>query len=186
MRKAWFAVLVLASAMTLVTTAEARGGGSGVLFDVNLYYASNKVQSKDTGSAAQTTTDGSAAIYDVKLGYLSGSGLYFGGLYTSRSNSVLNQSGTSGSATGGSIGYVGASGFFVMAHYLMGASNGDYNEGTGQQADLGYKAGVGGGWLVGAEFSYRNITYKKNDSNVNLESYTTTEVIPMISLGYIF
>lgn len=166
--------------------AQARGGGSGVLFDVNLYYASGKVESKNTGGSSTVSADGSTAIYDIKLGLLSGSGLYWGGIYTSRSSSILNQSGSSGSALGASIGYMGASGFFVMGHYLLNATEGDYKNGSGLQADFGYKAGVGSGWLVGAELSYRSMTYKESDSNASLEYYKKDEVIPMISVGYLF
>lgn len=185
MKKMWLLALVLAFMTTLVTTAQARGG-SGVLFDVNLYYSSSKIETKDIGGAASVTTDGATAIYDVKLGYLSSSGLYLGGIYTSRSNSVLNQSGTSGSATGGSVGYMGSAGFFIMGHYLVSATDGNYKEGSGVQADFGYKAGISNGWLVGAELSYRSMTYKKNDGNTSLESYKKDEVIPMVSVGYIF
>lgn len=190
MKKRNWPSLVLLSALFLAPAAQARGGGggggSGVLFDVNLFYTSSKIESKNTGGAATVTTDGSTAIYDLKLGYLPGSGLYWGGIYTSRSNSVLNQSGTSGSALGASLGYMGSNGFFIMGHYLFSATEGDLSEGTGIQADLGYKAGMGSGWVVGGELTYRSITYKKDASNPSLESYKKDEVLPMISIGYLF
>ncbi|WP_413287579.1 hypothetical protein [Bdellovibrio sp. HCB337] len=186
MRKKLLSTLVLASAMALSATAQARGGGSGVLFDVNLSYTSTKVESKDTGGSATTSSDGSTAIYDIKLGFLGGDGIYFGGIYTSRSESVLNQSGTSGSAMGASLGYMGSAGFFLMGHYLMQAKLGDYSEGSGIQVDLGYKAGVGSGWLLGGELTYRSIAYKKHETNTNLEALTITEVMPMLSIGYMF
>lgn len=186
MRKTWLSALVLASTMALTATAQARGGGSGVLFDINLSYTSTKTETKNTGGSATTDSDGSTAIYDIKLGYLGGDGLYFGGIYTSRSESVLNQSGTSGSALGGSIGYMGSGGFFIMGHYLVQAKLGDYSEGKGLQVDLGYKAGVGSGWLLGGELTYRSIGYTKHETNTNLDTYTVTEVMPMLSLGYMF
>jgi len=185
MRK--LSLLILAAAtMTLTGIAQARGAGSGVLFDVNLYYNSEKTETQNTGGTASTTSDGTVALYDIKLGMLTGTGLYFGGIYTSRSNSALNQSGTNGSAMGGSLGYFGAAGFFIMGHYLLSATDGVYSEGSGIQADLGYKAGMGGGWLLGAELSYRSLTYKKSSSNASLDHYTKTEVVPMISIGYLF
>jgi hypothetical protein len=109
-----------------------------------------------------------------------------GGLYTSRSNNVLDQSGTNGSATGVSLGYMGAAGIFLQGHYLTNASYGTFSEGTGVQADVGYKAGMGSGWLLGGELSYRSISYKKQSDNAGLDTYKITEVIPMISIGYLF
>jgi hypothetical protein len=185
MKKTALSILVMA--LTLTSAAQARGGGSGVLFDVNLYYGSNKTETKNTNSANSTTnSDSTTAIYDIKLGYLSGSGLYFGGIYTSRSNSLLNQSGTAGSDYGASLGYFGASGLFIMGHYIASAKNDVYDNGTGAQVDLGYKAGVGGDWLLGGEITYRSIGYKKSSSNAALDTYTVTEVFPMLSLGYLF
>jgi hypothetical protein len=189
MKKTWLSTLVITATMTLAAaSAEARGGGggSGVLFDVNLYYTSYKTETKDTGGTASVTNNDTNAIYDIKLGMLTGTGLYFGGIYTSRSNSVLNQAGTAGSATGGSVGYFGASGMFIMGHYLVGATDGVYSEGTGIQADVGYKASMGDGWMLGAELTYRTITYKKSTSNAGLDTYKKDEVLPMISIGYIF
>jgi hypothetical protein len=187
MKKMWLSALILASTMTLAATAQARGGGgSGVLFDLNLYYGTSKVDDVNSGVTTHQS-DGKSAIYDVKLGYLTGSGLYFGGIYTSRSDSALDASGTSGSAMGGSVGYMGSGGFFIMGHVLTGATSGEYKEGTGMQVDLGYKAGVGNGWLLGAELTYRDITYKKNASlAATFESHQVTEVMPMISIGYMF
>jgi hypothetical protein len=173
--------------MTFTTTAQARGGGgSGILFDLNLYYGSSKVDDVYSGVTTHES-DGKTAIYDVKLGYLPGSGLYLGGIYTSRSDNALNASGTAASAMGGSVGYMGSEGFFIMGHYLVTATSGEYKEGSGVQVDLGYKAGVSSGWLVGAELTYRSITYKKNDTlAATFESHQVTEVMPMISVGYMF
>lgn len=171
----------------LGSTAMARGGGSGILFDANLFYTSTKAETTNQGSTnATVNADSTNAIYDIKLGYLSDSGLYFGGIYTSRSDSLLNQSGSSGSATGASLGYMADSGLFVHAHYLVSAKMGVYSEGTGYQADFGYKASMGSGWLLGAELTYRSMSYKKSTSNSNLETYKLTEVLPMISIGFIF
>lgn len=181
MKRSW----VVMGCLLLSAVAEARGG-SGILFDVNAYYSSSKSEGKQTGGTNDVKSDSSVAIYDLKLGYLTESGLYVGGLYTSRSNNVLDQSGTNGSATGVSLGYMGAAGIFLQGHYLTNASYGTLSEGTGLQADVGYKAGMGSGWLLGGELSYRSISYKKQSDNAGLDTYKITEVIPMISIGYLF
>jgi hypothetical protein len=180
-----FSSWVLICSVLLGLSAEARGG-SGILFDLNLFYNSSKAELTQSGGAADVKSDSTTAIYDIKLGYLADSGLYLGGIYTSRSNSLLNQSGTNGSATGASVGYMGAAGIFLQGHYLTSATYGTYSDGSGIQADFGYKGGMGSGWLLGAELSYRSITYKKDSANSGLESYKLNEVIPMISIGYLF
>ena len=173
--------LIILSVILLTTAmAEARGGGSsgssGVLFDVNAFVYNSKA--KDDNSSSESNT----MIYDLKLGYLPGSGLYLGAIYTSR-----NHSGTlsdSGSATGASIGYFGDSGFYGMAHYYFTATNGDYSDGTGYQADFGYLTEVSGPFHVGVELTYRDLTYKKlNGASANHE---LTEMFPMLTLGFIF
>lgn len=167
--------------MTLLLTtgiAEARGGGAGTGFlaDVNAFVYNSKAKS------GNTTAESNTMIYDVKLGYLTGSGLYLGGIYTSR-----NHSGTlsdSGSATGLSVGYLGEAGFFIMGHYYLTATNGDYSNGSGYQADFGYLTEVSGAFYVGVELTYRDLTYKKFQGADT--TYELTEMFPMLTLGFIF
>lgn len=185
MKKMWLSVLVLVSLMTLAATAQARGGGSGILFTLNAFYNTDKTESQDIGGTA-TTAESKAAIYDVKLGYLGSSGFYWGGLYTSRSSDVGGSS-TSGSATGASVGYVGSMGFYVMGHYILSATQGtNYKEGSGMQADLGYMTAINGSFIVGVELTYRSISYKKDETNTNLDHYKHDEVMPLLTLGYLF
>jgi hypothetical protein len=195
MKKTGISSLIVAASLcsgllTLGSSAFARGGGggggSGVLLDANLYYHSARTETKDVGGVSKTLSDGTTAIYDIKLGYLMSEGLYIGGIYTSRSDSALNLSGNSGSATGASVGYMAGTGIFVMGHYLVSGTYGTYSDGSGIQADFGYKAGMGSGWLLGAELSYRSMTYKKDSSNAALDSYKVTELFPMVSVGYLF
>jgi hypothetical protein len=169
------------SALLLTTgIAEARssggGGSSGFLADVNAFVYNSKA--KTNSSSAESNT----MIYDLKLGYLPGNGLYVGAIYTSR-----NHSGTlsdSGSATGASVGYLSDSGFYFMGHYYFTATNGDYSNGSGYQGDFGYLVDVSGPFYVGVELTYRDLTYKKvlgADTN-----YELTEMFPMLTLGFIF
>lgn len=184
MKKMWLSALVLASTMTMAATAQARGSGSGVLFTLNAFYYSNKAEVQAGGATASSESKNS--IYDVKLGYLGGSGLYLGGIYTSRS-SDSGGTATTGTATGASLGYVGSSGFYLMGHYLLSATEGDnYKEGSGIQADLGYMTAVSGNLIVGVELTYRSITYKKDENNAALTSYKHDEVMPLLTIGYLF
>lgn len=185
MKKMWLSALVLASTMAMAATAHARGSGSGVLLTLNAFYYSNKAEVEAGG--ATVSSESKNSIYDLKLGYLGGSGLYLGGLYTSRSSDSGSGTTTSGTATGASVGYVGSSGFYVMGHYLLSATEGNnYKEGSGIQADLGYMTAVSGNVIVGVELTYRSITYKKDDTNAALDSYKHDEVMPLLTIGYLF
>src|SRR5437868_178565 len=125
MKNMWLSTVVHVSALVVSGTAHARGGGSGVLFDVNLYYGASATDQKLT-NGSESKSDDKTSLYDIKLGYLSGSGLYFGGIYSSRSYTALSAAGENGSSLGGSLGYFGSSGFFVMGHYIASSTRGEY------------------------------------------------------------
>lgn len=151
-------------------------GQSGVLLGVNAFVYNQKVEANGVSS------EGNTAIYDVKLGYLPGSGLYLGGIYTSRNHS--GSLSDSGSATGVSVGYMGEAGFYLMGHYYFTATNGDLKSGSGYQADFGYLAMVSGPFHVGTELTYRSLTYKKvNDIDFETKN---TELFPMLTVAFIF
>jgi hypothetical protein len=145
-----------------------------------LYYATEKIE--DSGT---TQSESKTGIYDIKLGKIFPRGWYLGGLYTSESNSLLNQSGSSGSALGASGGYFAGNGLFAVAHYLLQASTSSAKEGSGYQLDFGYKTEISSNLYFGAEITLRNVTYKKLESGVDINT-TVQRTLPMISIGYLF
>lgn len=173
--------ILLAVAMMATTFNQAFAAtANGVLFSANAFMYNSTT---DTTPGTQSKSNNS--IYDLKLGYLTGSGLYMGGLYSLRK--VETDSSTQdGSALGASVGYIGASGFFIKGHYLLSATNGDLEEGTGMQADVGYIATVGGPFIVGVELTYRSIEYKKHKTVPTLEKLKNDELFPMLTLGFLF
>lgn len=184
MKKMWLSSVITASVVFLLVTVPAAGATSGVLFSLNAFYTTDKVEVESGG--VTSTVDAKDSAYDVKLGYLSNSGLYWGGLYTSRSSDIGGST-SAGTATGASLGYVGSRGFYVMGHYLLSATAGDnYKEGSGMQVDLGYMSAVSGGLILGVELTYRSVTYKKDETNAALDHYKHDEVMPMLTLGYLF
>lgn len=173
-------VLITATA----SWAQARGyvgGMSGVLLSFNGFLY-NQTRDPDPGSSS----DDNLYIYDVKLGYLDGNGLYLGGIYTSRNHNGSAISSEDGNALGASIGYVGESGFYIMGHYYLSAKLGDHKDGTGYQGDFGYMTDVSGAFYVGVELTYRNLTYKKNDADPSQNSYSAREIFPMLTAAFIF
>lgn len=179
-------VLAIATAMmtsVFISVAQARGSSSGVMATLNAYMY-NQTTEVTTGSSS-SSSDSKSSIYDIKIGYLSGNGLYLGGLYTIR-NSTSGSTSTDGKNLGASLGYVGASGFFIKGHYILSAEYGDLKEGSGLQADLGYINNVTGNLLVGVELTYRSIEYKKDESNAAIDKYKSTELFPMLTVGFVF
>ncbi|WP_415062456.1 hypothetical protein [Bdellovibrio sp.] len=170
------AALLITSAMA--SFAQARGSASGVMLTANAFMYNTTIET------ASGKADSKSSIYDVKLGYLMGSGLYLGGIY-----SIRNQSGASssdGKATGASLGYVGSSGFFLKGHYILTAENDIYKEGTGFQGDFGYLTNVTGAFIVGVELTYRTIEYKKSDADPSFTKLKQDELFPMLTVGFVF
>jgi len=178
MRKGIFALAILASSVFGTSFAQARSS-SGVMVTANAFMYN--VTTQDTPG---TKVDSKMSIYDFKVGYLTGSGLYLGGLYTMRNQ----ENGTSedGKALGASLGYVGAEGFFIKGHYILSAEREEYKEGTGVQADFGYLTSVTSTFMVGVELTYRSIEYKKNDGIPSLDSRKQEELFPMLTVGFVF
>lgn len=181
-----FQVLAIAALMTVsvfVSSAQARGSSSGVMATLNAYMYNQTVETTSGGASSSSEAD--SIIYDLKLGYLTGSGLYLGGLYTMR-NSKSGSTTTEGKNLGASVGYFGANGFFIKGHYILSAEYGDLKEGTGLQADLGYINNITGNFLVGVELTYRSVEYKKDESSPSLDKYKLTELFPMLTVGFVF
>lgn len=171
---------VLALGALMVTgaaslNAEARSSSSGVLFTVN--GTIEKVEA-ETGT---TTSKSDFTLIDFKLGYLGGSGLYLGGMYTMRDG---GDSSSSGTALGASLGYVGSKGFFIKGHYILSAEYGDWAKGTGIQVDAGYLSNVTSSVVLGVEISHRSVEYTDNPAST--ASLKLTELRPMLTLGFIF
>lgn len=167
--------------MCLGGVAQARGGSSsGVLLSANVFMHNSSVE-VNPGASEESNN----SIYDIKLGYLGGSGLYLGGIYTIK-NSETSSTKQSGSAMGASLGYVGSRGFFIKGHYLVSAEFQNLQEGTGYQADVGYMSNISPNVFMGVELSYRTIKYAKEEGNPALTSVTTTDLFPMLSVGLVF
>lgn len=180
MKQRLLMLMSVLSVLTGASLAQARGGTSnGVMVSASAY-----MYNVTTDSSPGGKTDSKTSLYDLKLGYLSGNGLYLGGLYTIRSQE--NGSSESGKALGASVGYVGSEGFYLQGHYILSAEKGDYSEGTGLQADFGYLTNVTGAMYVGVELSYRSIEYKKNSTIPGFEKMKMDELFPLLTVGFLF
>lgn len=157
---------------------------SGFLFDLGYYYGqSEAVANPSPGNEWKDIT----SVYDIKLGYVFDSDLYLGGGYTVRTDSLTSiavNSSSGGSAMLG-IGWFWGTGFNLRGYYHINESFGDYKNGTGFQADLGYMVNMTSNFYLGLLFSHRQTVYTSNSTIANFNSWTKKETFPMVTLGFL-
>nr|BFD59470.1 hypothetical protein CKG001_15770 [Bdellovibrio sp. CKG001]BFD66700.1 hypothetical protein HAGR004_17220 [Bdellovibrio sp. HAGR004] len=173
-------ILTLVVAVSLFSGVSQAATSSGVMLTANAFMYNTTAE-----ITPGTKSEAKSSIYDIKLGYLGGNGVYLGAIYTIR-NLQEDSDTTEGHAMGASLGYVGSSGFYVKGHYLASAELGDNKEGTGIQGDLGYLTNVTGALIVGVELTYRSIEYKKNETAPGMEKLKQDELFPMLTVGFVF
>lgn len=158
-------------------------GFAGVLADIGLYYSLSEAAATP---AANNTWESSTSIYDVKLGYIDESHLYYGVLYSGRSDSQLSPDQTSGGAGGAGLGYFWYNGFNLRAFYKFNDSFGDYKDGTGYQVDLGFAINPTSSLYLGLNLSVRETSFKTNQTIAAFQPWSRRETYPFITVGYLF
>ncbi len=159
-------------------------GRSGTLFDIGFYYG----QSEATASpSAANEFKNNTSIYDIKLGYIFSEGFYLGGEYSTRNeSSTSTTTGTlSGGGAGAGVGYFATSGFYLRGLYRFNETFGDYKNGSGYQADLGYMVNMTSNFFIGILISNRQITYKENKLIFGFDNWTKKETYPFLTLGFV-
>ena len=158
-------------------------GRIGALFDASVYYGQTEATANP---AAGNSWSNTTAIYDIKAGYISEAGIYVGAVFTSRSDNQVSVDSVSGSSTGVGVGYFGDGGFNLRGYYKFGDTYGDYNEGTGFQADLGYLLNPTSNFFFGVNLSIRQTQYKSNSTIAGFDSWTRKETYPFFTFGFLF
>lgn len=161
----------------------ARGGSmSGFLLGLDLSYAQGEAEVKTASSTVKSKS--TVTSYDVNLGYVSAMDLYLGVIYSTANSEDELSTKTEASIYGPSVGFFFGPGFSIIGSYLLGGKYETYKDGTGFQADLGWRSELGKGFFLGAKMSYKTIEYKhKTDSDTKLKE---SVVKPYISLGFLF
>lgn len=188
----WVTIIVLLASG--VTWAQAGGGREakpisrtygfvGTLADVGLYYSQTAATATPS---AGNTFDNSTSVYDIKLGYITESHFYVGGLYTVGSDNHVSANRVSRYTGGAGLGYFGYNGFNLRAYYIFNSTYGDYKDGTGYQADLGYAINPTSSFYLGVAVSLREVNYKTNQAIANFDSWRRRETYPFITLGFLF
>lgn len=159
-------------------------GRSGVLLDLGFFYGqSEAVANPSPGNEWKDIT----SVYDVKLGYVFDSDLYFGGGYLARNDSLTSLS--TNSSNGGTamlgLGWFWGNGFNLRGYYHLNESLGDYKNGTGFQADIGYMVNMTSNFYMGLLFSHRQTVFTSNSTIANFQTWTRKETFPMVTLGFL-
>ena len=156
-------------------------GRSGVLFDVGLYYGQTEATADP---AAGNEWRNLTSIYDIKLGYIFDSSIYLGGGFSNRNESSILTTSNGGTGFVG-LGYFWGSGFHLRSFYRINETFGDYSDGAGFQADLGYMTNMSSNFYLGLLLSHRQVTFLKNSTISNFKSLTKKDTQPMITLGFL-
>jgi hypothetical protein len=158
-------------------------GFVGTLADIGLYYSQTAATATPS---AGNTFDNTTSVYDIKLGYISESHFYIGGLYTAGSDNHVSANRVSRYTGGAGLGYFAYNGFNLRAYYIFSSDYGDYKDGTGYQADLGYAINPTSSFYLGVAVSLREVNYKTNQTIANFESWRRKETYPFITMGFLF
>ncbi len=162
-------------------TFSVNTGRSGVLFDTAIYYGQTEATADP---AAGNEWKNLTSIYDIKLGYITASSIYLGAEYSARNDASILTTTSGGTAAVG-IGYFWGSGFHARGFYRINESFGDYKNGTGFQADLGYMVNMSSNFYLGLLLSHRQVTFTTNETIANFKSQIKKDTQPMVTLGFL-
>lgn len=158
-------------------------GKSGLLLDFGLFYGQTEATANPSAlNEWQSTT----SVYDVKLGKVEDSGLYWGAEYTVRNDNQILAVNAAGSGAGVGLGYFADNGFNARAFYKFSEKYGDYTDGSGYQADFGYSINMTANFFLGFNISIRQTTFRSNPLIASFDYWTRKETYPFISFGFIF
>lgn len=154
---------------------------SGILFDFGIYYGQDEATANP--NVGNEYID-NRSIYDIKLGYVFGNDVYFGGEYSVQNANYVGGSST-GHATAIGLGYFFSNNFNLRAYYRINETYSDYSEGTGFQADLSYLINVSSNFYFGLIVSHRQTTYKTNYTIAQFEEWTAKSTNPALAFGFL-
>lgn len=158
-------------------------GRTGLLFDAGIYFGQTEATANP---AALNQWQSTTSIYDVRLGYITESSIYFGAEYSTRSDNQISSESASGNAAGLGFGFFSDNGFNIRTFYRFNENYGSYANGTGYKADIGYTINMTSNFFLGFAISIRQTTFKTNDMIVAFDSWTRKETYPFFTFGFLF
>lgn len=183
-----FSVLVSAILLTAGLLIPSFGhaqssGGGGFMVGLSAMKLDTATDGPNVGNVESSTT-----ILNLKAGYTMPSGLYFGGIYDSRTDQA-NSSKDERTGYGATIGYHNA-GWFIDGSYFISStyklsSGTELTEGSGYGIDLGKNFDLTANIYLGLQLSYKSFTYNKAGA-VTATNKIKSELTPMLNLGVNF
>jgi hypothetical protein len=141
----------------------------------------------ETAGAGLGNSESTRTILDLKAGYLTASGIYFGAVQDNRTDEV-NDSEAERSALGATLGYHN-SGWYIHGSYYVSSEiksgNTTYEKGTGMGFDIGKNFDFVSAVFVGVQLSYKTFSYTEVNG-VAQDNEIKSELNPMLSLGLKF
>lgn len=181
-----FGIVALSLTLLPIQSQAASGGASGghsFLVGLSFMQLSQTTEGPNLG-----TTDSTSTILNGKIGYILSDGLYFGGIYDSRTDTT-NGAKNERTGYGASIGYHNM-GWFIDGSYFISStyklSGGvELSAGSGFGADVGKNFDLTSNIYLGLQISYRSFTYTKA-AGVSATNKIKSELTPMLNLGVMF
>lgn len=179
-----FRALIIIASVLLANPASHADGQTGVAL-----FPSFSLK-QETGTLAGDTT---ALHLDIRLGFLTASGLYFGFLYSR--TSTIGSNGINQSSYGNSVGYFYDYFSVIFTFFLTSTSHESSNtsrvtrsEGSGYQLDFSYMFPIGG-MSIGPVLTYRTLTFGKEetqDGQIANHGQTESYVYPFFGALFMF
>lgn len=179
---------ILATILLASSNVWAARGGSMSGFILGLDLSQFQKESDVTALGTSSKVTRTVTSYDANLGYVTSFDLYLGATYVSSTSEVKADDATSkekSNAYGPSIGLFFGPGFSIIGSYLLGATSDDFKDGTGMQADLGWRSELGRGFFMGFKLSYRSVEYTKHKTFTDVK-LKEAGMAPYVSLGFLF
>ena len=154
----------------------------GLILDSIIYLGQTEAKANPVNLNQWKAT---TTIYDIKLGYILENNIYYGVEYSIRNDTQISLATSSGSAAGLGLGYFNDNGFNFRGFYRLSEIFENYSNGSGIQADLGYMINLNVNFFIGLAISYRQSTFKTNNTIVAFDTWTRKEIYPFVTVGLI-
>ena len=180
---------ILLACLTLMITNSsfAAAGSSGILADIGILKFDTETSGPNLGNTKNINT-----YYDIKIGYLTGTNLYVGGIYSAYNQDNGNTQ-PKRSLYGATVGYHNNGWFLDGSYFLDGqldlGNSVVLKKATGFGIDLGYQFMAGSNCFFGIEGSYKTYTFAESNvgaATTTVDNKVKSELYPMLVLGVIF
>lgn len=180
-------ILLFCLGLLTVNSSFANTGSSGILADIGILKFDTETSGPNFGNTKNINT-----YYDLKVGYLTGTNLYVGAIYSAfnQDNGVTQPKRT---LFGVTVGYHNNGWLFDGSYFFDGQLDAGnsfvFKKATGFGIDLGYQYMTSSNFFFGVEGSYKTYTFAEvnvGSASQTVDNKVKSEMYPMLLLGFIF